>query len=144
MFAVFKTKLELKCQNELIFLISSKEFVLITEIFWKFFWRTFWRHYLTLYKTPAIISFHYPCFLGGSNRNKKCRYVDKQVPRTIYETSYKTQCHQSYENECQTSYETSKFYIFIRCTRANLVVMFLFYPLDADCGQRSRRINDAF
>ena len=32
-FTVFKAKSELKCQNELLFLISSKEFVLITEIF---------------------------------------------------------------------------------------------------------------
>ena len=68
-------------------------------------------------------------FLGGGNKNNKCRYVEKQVPRTVYETSYKAQCHQSYENECQTSYETSKFYIFIRCTRVNWVVMFYVIPL---------------
>ena len=41
-FVVFKTKCELKCQNELIFLMSSKVFVLITEIFWQTFWRNKW------------------------------------------------------------------------------------------------------
>ena len=32
-FVVFKTKCELKCQNEFFFVISSQVFVLITEIF---------------------------------------------------------------------------------------------------------------
>ena len=50
---VFKTKCELKCQNEVFFLISSEMFVLITENFWRIFWRSFWRRYLTPYKTPA-------------------------------------------------------------------------------------------
>ena len=32
-----------KCQNELFFLISSKEFVLITDIFWQTFWCNKWQ-----------------------------------------------------------------------------------------------------
>ena len=52
-FFVFKTKRELKCLNEAMFLILSEVFVLITANFWRIFWRTFWQHYLTPYKTPA-------------------------------------------------------------------------------------------
>ena len=51
------------------FLMSSKEFVLITEIFWHIFWRTFCLHYLTLYKTPATGLFpkNQTFFYGGLN-----------------------------------------------------------------------------
>ena len=49
-FVVFKTKRELKCQNELFFSISSKVFVLITEIFWQTFWSNKWRSFFEVVK----------------------------------------------------------------------------------------------
>ena len=48
---------------------------------------------------------------GGKNRDRdRCRYVVKQVPQTVYETSYEFKCQTAYENECQTTYRTSKLY----------------------------------
>ena len=53
-FVVFKTKCELKCQNELFFSISSKVFVLITEIFWRTFWRNKWRSVFDVVKDSSL------------------------------------------------------------------------------------------
>ena len=39
------------------FVLKTKVFIIITEIFWRTFWLTFWRCYLTPFKTPAKDSY---------------------------------------------------------------------------------------
>ena len=59
------------------FLISSKEFVFITEIFWRIFWHTFWQHYLTPYKTPAYIYFFISVYIRNHQRKLYCFLTGK-------------------------------------------------------------------
>ena len=68
-FCCLQDKTWVKMPKWTISLMSSKEFVLITEIFWHIFWRTFCLHYLTLYKTPATGLFpkNQTFFYGGLN-----------------------------------------------------------------------------
>ena len=53
-FSVFKTKCEIKCHNELFFLTSSEEFVLIAENFWQIFWHDNWQSIIS-----AVENFRY-------------------------------------------------------------------------------------
>ena len=83
-------------------------FILPSGIFANFLWWVI----LVIFALEYFMKWY---LLGGGGRNNrdKCRYVVKQVPQTIYETSYESKCHPTYENQCQTTYQTSKFLCFM-------------------------------
>ena len=47
---------------------------------------------------------------GGRNNRDKCRYVVKQVPQTIYETSYESKCHPPMKTNAKQLIKQVSFY----------------------------------